>query len=108
MAYAFMLGTTPETYKKDLKERQSILLDGVHHARELTTISQISYTMLRLLHGLEHGHDKFKHLLTKAAVIFIPIVNVDGVNYISDNYEETGSFEYIRKNRHIYPSMKNC
>lgn len=108
MAYAFMLGTTNDTYANDLKERQSILLDGVHHARELTTISQITYTMLRLLHGLEHGQDKYKHLLTKSAVVFIPIVNVDGVSYISETYEKTGHLEYIRKNRNIYSGMKNC
>ena len=39
MAYALMLGTNPAEAQNELKARNSILLNGVHHARELTTIS---------------------------------------------------------------------
>ena len=53
-AFAFMTGTTPEFFKSEMKERRSILIDGVHHARELTTISQVVLTMLSLMHGYEH------------------------------------------------------
>ena len=45
-AYAFMLGTTKELFQEELINRRSILIDGVHHARELTTISQIAFTMV--------------------------------------------------------------
>ena len=39
MAYIFMLGSTESKFENDLKARKSIVIDGVHHARELTTIS---------------------------------------------------------------------
>lgn len=45
-AYAFMLGTTKKLVSRELISRRSILIDGVHHARELTTISQVAYTMI--------------------------------------------------------------
>ena len=56
MAYVFMLGTTEQTFENDLKGRRAIMIDAVHHARELTTISQVVYTMLALLHGYEHDN----------------------------------------------------
>ena len=52
--YAFMLGTDAENWEDELKKRPSIFINAVHHARELTTISQVIYTMLSLLHGYEH------------------------------------------------------
>ena len=78
------------------------MLNAVHHARELTTISQVVYTMMALLHGYEHDNKEYRALMQNGAIIFIPMVNVDGVTFISKKYEETGKFEYIRKNRHIY------
>ena len=56
MAYVFMLGTTKNDFEQDFSERQTILIDAVHHARELTTISQVVYTMLAMLHGYEHDN----------------------------------------------------
>ena len=84
MAYVFMLGTTTSTFENDLKGRRSILIDAVHHARELTTISQVVYTMMALLHGYEHGNQEYKALMENGAIVFIPMVNVDGVTYIDE------------------------
>ena len=84
------------------------MIDGVHHARELTTISQVVFTMIQLLHGYEHADEEMIALMQNAAIVFIPTVNVDGFTYISDNYKETGKLDYIRKNRHIYPLMESC
>ena len=58
MAYVFMLGTTKNDFEQDFSERQSIMIDAVHHARELTTISQVVYTMLAMLHGYEHDNQE--------------------------------------------------
>ena len=63
MAYAFMLDVKIENSVWELKNRSAILIDAVHHARELTTISQVVYTMMALLHGLEHGNAEYKALL---------------------------------------------
>ena len=107
-AYALMLGTTEELFQKELISRRSILINGVHHARELTTISQVAFTMIQLLHGIEHGKKDVIALLENAAVIFIPAVNIDGYSYISDQFKSTGRLEFIRKNRNVYEVMKNC
>lgn len=101
MAYAFMLGATKESFEGELVNRKSILIDGVHHARELTTISQVVYTMLNLLHGYENEKPEVMALLENAAIIFIPTVNVDGFNRISRAYLNSGKLTYIRKNAHF-------
>jgi len=108
MAYALMLGATKESYEQELKSRRSIFLNGVHHARELTTISQIMFTMLGLLHGYEHGNREYIDLMTNAAIIIVPMVNVDGVFYIDKAWIMTSKFEYIRKNRHVYDKQRGC
>jgi len=108
MAYAFMLDVKPSQAQNEMKSRKSILLDGVHHARELTTISQVLYTMLELLHAYENGQTEAIELLKNSAVIFIPMVNPDGVALIDDYYKRTGQFEYIRKNRHVLYQQGHC
>ena len=102
MAYVFMLGTTKNDFEQDFSERQTILIDAVYHARELTTISQVVYTMLAMLHGYEHDNQEYIGLMENGAIIFIPLVNPDGVAYIDDYYAKTGGrFAFIRKNRNI-------
>ena len=41
--------------EQDLASRESILLTAVHHARELTTISQVVLEMLTVLYRYESG-----------------------------------------------------
>ena len=98
-AYAFMLGTSDEEFEEELKTRRSVLINAVHHARELTTISQIVYTMMTILHGYEQGNQEFIAQMSNGAIIFIPMVNVDGVTYINDFYHDNRRWEWIRKNR---------
>ena len=59
-AFVFMLGTDSESFEDELFARQSILIDGVHHARELTTISQVAFTMMSVLHSYEKDDASFK------------------------------------------------
>ena len=40
---------------KPLEKRASILLNGGHHARELTSISMVVWLMLRFLYSWERG-----------------------------------------------------
>ena len=42
------------------------------------------------------------------AIVFIPLVNIDGFEFISEEFDSTGHLEYIRKNRQIYDKMKYC
>lgn len=69
-----------------MKKRVGILIDGAHHAREVTTISMAYYTWLRLLHGFEHSDPTILTLLQKTAITFIPVVNPDGFHQISLYY----------------------
>ena len=69
-----------------------VLINGGHHARELTSIAMAVYTTLKLVHSNEN----------QLAVIVIPVVNMDGFVRISDLYHVTG-FHPVRKNRHVYP-----
>mmetsp|Transcript_36381 Transcript_36381/g.44436 ORF Transcript_36381/g.44436 Transcript_36381/m.44436 type:complete len:96 (+) Transcript_36381:346-633(+) len=91
-----------------MRERPSVFINAVHHARELTTISQITYTMMALLHGYEHHVEEYVELMRNAALIFLPMVNPDGVATIDDLYTQNGSLKYIRKNRNIYDKQKRC
>ena len=92
----------------EIQSRAGLLLDGAHHARELTTISMVMYTMLRVLHGYVHEDDFYRTLLKQKSLFFIPAVNYDGFAYISDEFDKTGRLAYIRKNRHIYREMRVC
>ena len=73
-------------YKIELARRESILLTGVHHARELTSISQIVFEILALLYRYEAADSQTLMLLDRAAIICIPVFNVDGVSLISEIY----------------------
>ena len=83
-------------------KRLSILIDGAHHARELTTISMVLYTMIRVLHGYLNNCPEIKQILGNSGLYFIPIVNLDSVTVISDKFKiNGGSLEMIRKNQHF-------
>lgn len=88
--------------------RPAILLNGAHHARELTSISMCSYTMLRLLFDYVHNDEQVMQLLQDSALFFIPVVNVDGFEAMANAYNKTQQTLLIRKNRHQYPAQKNC
>ena len=98
-AYTLMLGASEETFQQKTKRRKSALVDGVHHAREMTTVSQTIYSMLHLLYRYEAGDRATLDLLRSSAVVFVPIVNVDGVAQIDKWYESTGKLYSVRKNR---------
>ena len=87
-----------------------MLINAAHHARELTTISMTMYTMLRILHGYVHENNNgfIRTLLAEKALFFVPAVNYDGVALISEIFEKDGEIMLVRKNRHVYESMKQC
>lgn len=66
--------------------RPSILIDGAHHARELTSISMVMYTMIRLLHGYLNSDLQINQILGTSGIYFVPIVNWDSVKLISQNF----------------------
>ena len=99
MSYSIMLGAKESTWRDELKIRNSAMIDGVHHAREMTTVSQSVFSMLHLLHSYERGDQTTIDLLESSVVVYVPIVNVDGVAQIDEWYQSSGNLYSVRKNR---------
>ncbi len=68
----------------------------------------ITYTVLKLIYDYVNDNNQTENLLFKTSIFVIPIVNYDGFEAIGQNFQKTGSLEWIRKNRHIYEGMENC
>ena len=63
--------------------KHSILMTGATHARELISTSQNVYELLQLLQLGEVKKDqKWSQLLEQNKYMFMPVFNVDGLNYI--------------------------
>ena len=71
-------GLDPENWEKEAAERPAILIDGAHHARELTTISMVMYQVMRIVFDYERNDKKTVDLLKNSVVFVIPAVNIDG------------------------------
>lgn len=52
-SFTLMLGASEDTFESELESRNSFMMDGVHHARELTTVSQTVFQMLAVLYRYE-------------------------------------------------------
>ena len=79
--------------------KPTILQTGATHARELISTNLNVYQMLKLLKkGEIEKNDEWKQLLEQNKYIFMPIYNVDGVNFIEENWV---------KNHKIIPKRKN-
>lgn len=106
--YLVGLNLSPTNYEKEALARPGLLINGAHHARELTTISMNVYTLLRLLFDYTKGDQQTITLLNTSALYFIPVVNVDGFMAIGSSWDSTKQVEKVRKNRHQYPSQASC
>lgn len=86
--YTVMTGASRDSFRDDIIDRNSIFLNGAHHAREVTTISQTTTQLLTLLYSFETGDTEVVDMLGKAAIIFLPVMNIDSVALISNIYED--------------------
>lgn len=100
-AYMIALYQEPDTWYDISKDRPAMLLNGAHHAREMSSMSMCVYTMMSLLSDYAKRDLSTMHLLKSTAIFVVPVVNFDGYVYISDHYKETGVLSYLRKNRHV-------
>ena len=100
-AYMIALYQEDDTWHEISKTRPAILINGAHHAREISSMSMCVYTMMSLLSDYSRRDSSTMHLLKSTAVFVVPIVNFDGYVYVSDKYKETGKLSYLRKNRHV-------
>jgi carboxypeptidase T len=63
-----------------------ILYTGLHHARELITVSQTIYYMWYLLENYDKD-PMIKQIIDQTELYFVPIVNPDGLNYNVAGYD---------------------
>lgn len=90
---------------KEAKPKSSILINGMHHAREAASMMMNLYIILHLVSA---PNFILEELLSKTTIYFIPIVNIDGYKLISEIYKNTNNIEkcYIRKNRRPHDTVK--
>jgi hypothetical protein len=55
-----------------------MLINGAHHAREMTSVSMCVYTVMQLLFDYVQNNEESIYLLKTTAIFVIPIVNYDG------------------------------
>jgi murein tripeptide amidase MpaA len=90
--HSFFMGLdlSGDDWEKKARSRPTILINGLHHARELSSSSMSVYSILRLLFGYVKNDQETARLLTETTMIFIPVVNVDGYESIANHYHKTG------------------
>lgn len=63
-----------------------ILYTGLHHARELISVSELIYTMWYMLENYD-SNPLIKQILQNTQLYFIPVLNPDGMNYNIEGYD---------------------
>jgi murein tripeptide amidase MpaA len=102
-------GLSEDNWEAEAMERPAILINGGHHARELTSTTQCLYYMMHLLFDHTEGVSSVENLLETSAIFIIPIVNIDAYDAMSHHYfASEGEWKETRKNRHHYESQKDC
>ena len=88
------------------KKKSGILFTGMHHAREPVAMMMNLYIILHLI-SLPSSFRNY--LFNNINIFFIPIINIDGYIYNSEQYEKTHNISkcMVRKNRNPYKSQ-NC
>lgn len=81
------------------KEDDAILVTGATHARELLSMQVPMYMALKLLHqGIVQDKPKYQQMLATTKFHFVPIVNVDGAQFVEDNWNDKHVIMNKRKN----------
>ena len=88
--------------RNPISSKPGILLTGAHHSRELASIQMPLYSVLRLLQGgIVNNQPKFRAMLAQNKYYIVPVVNVDGLAFIEDQYLKTGEISLKRKNMNL-------
>jgi hypothetical protein len=65
------------------------------------------FSVLKLLHGLEHNDEETIKLLAQNTIYLVPVVNVDGLADIEETFLKTGEVGMRRKNMN-FTGGENC
>eukprot|EP00826_Nyctotherus_ovalis_P045762 TRINITY_DN5095_c0_g4_i2.p1 TRINITY_DN5095_c0_g4~~TRINITY_DN5095_c0_g4_i2.p1 ORF type:complete len:240 (+),score=44.06 TRINITY_DN5095_c0_g4_i2:526-1245(+) len=82
-------------------------MTGTMHARELLSLSTHIYFIARVIYSALKNETDTVELLASTNLYFVPIVNVDTLAYISEEFRKTKKIPLARKNRHAY-EQKSC
>lgn len=80
--YWVKISDQPETDENE----PEVLYTGLHHARELISVSQTIYYMWYLLENYNKD-PMIKHIIDHTELYFVPVVNPDGYNYNVIGYD---------------------
>jgi len=79
------------------EDEPEILYTGLHHARELVSVSEIIYYMWYLLENYDKN-PMIKEILDHTELYFVPVVNPDGMEYNLAGYDAVND-EFTRNVR---------
>ena len=83
----------------DTGEKPAILMTGATHARELISTTQNIYEALKLIkQGYVDKEPEMEKLLAQNKYYFLPVLNVDGVDFIEENWKKLHRVVRKRKN----------
>lgn len=82
------------------------VLGGIE-GRGMISVSAIFYTMTRLAYGYANNDTTSLYLLRNREIWFIPVLNLDGYNFIAAGYEAKGYLTPSFKNR-IAKDVEQC
>ena len=86
--------------------RPAILLTGATHSRELITIQTVLFTALRMIHkAIIAKEKKYQNLLMQNVYYVIPVINVDGLNLIEQEFSKTQKILNKRKNMNKHEDL---
>jgi len=80
----------------NLGKGPAVLVIGCHHARELISTTQV---LSVLNYILQEESEEIDYIRKNREMIFIPVLNVDGLQKISEHYDKTHTILDIRKNQ---------
>jgi hypothetical protein len=92
---AFQLGEL-----KDTSAKSQVLFTGLHHAREPVSLAMILKIFLVKLHELIH-RGPGNHFFDHSDILFLPIINIDGYSFISENFNRTGTLAQNLKRKNF-------
>lgn len=85
--------------KRGFHAKPAILLTGRIHSRESITTTMALFYLVKLIHGgIVHQNQRDVSLMLQNKYLVIPTINVDGTNYIEENYMRRGVYYSQRKN----------
>ncbi len=80
----------------------------MHHSREPVSFLMNVNIMLKILYEFTHNNTSIIELINTRNIYFIPVVNIDGFVENVKNFDETGKYSKIRKNRRNSSIFDNC